>query len=61
MDYDNALSILSLSEILEQSGISEAEVLDILIRNGYIELPDYVRRLCTEESFEETEAYQEQD
>lgn len=54
--FDQALEIFSLSEILEQSGISETEVLTILVNNGYIELPDYVRRLCTQEQIETSEA-----
>lgn len=37
---EEALEIFGLSEILEMHDISEYEVLDILIRHGYIEIND---------------------
>lgn len=54
-NYDEILNVFTLAELLEECGISEAEVLEILINNGYLELPDYVRRLSYQTTQTESE------
>ncbi len=44
-----------LEEVFEILDITPLEVIEILIRQGYVEIPDYVRRYETEESEEETD------
>lgn len=39
MSIDELLDTFGISEVLELSGISEQEVLEVLVKHGYIELP----------------------
>ena len=48
-NIENILMEFTLSEILEHCDISEEEVLEILIKGGYIELPPFLEHLSIKE------------
>lgn len=52
---DELLELHELEEIFEILDITPYEVISILVKHGYVELPDYVRRHI----YEETETSEE--